>query len=252
MNKKSIIIILLVCVFYYCFCSDSQENMTDDATQNETEDKILDNKIRDAISKFYNTDIEAIRNLETIAINLQKNGLTIPGDLTVKGKLTTNNNLQVDGQFNYLPEGSIISWTGTKAPSGWALCDGGNGTPDLRGRFILGLGQGEGLTDRTINKTGGEETHTLSIKEMPSHNHYGRTGELGEDLKFKDDGDHKHEYDKPVTKGKKMGDKRDSYGKKTANTSGTGGHKHIINSQGGGIAHNNMPPFYVLAYIMKL
>ena len=74
------------------------------------EDKILDDKIRDSILKFYNTDLEAIKNLETIAINLQENGLTIPGDLTVKGKLTTNNNLQVDGKFNYLKSNVIRSW----------------------------------------------------------------------------------------------------------------------------------------------
>jgi microcystin-dependent protein len=60
---------------------------------------------------------------------------------------------------------------GTTAPSGWALCNGENGTPDLLGRFILGSGQGKGLTNRTINTKDGTETHKLTVAEMPSHNH---------------------------------------------------------------------------------
>src|SRR5262249_23951377 len=39
---------------------------------------------------------------------------------------------------NLLPTGSIIMWSGTSAPTGWALCDGGGGRPDLRGKFIVG------------------------------------------------------------------------------------------------------------------
>lgn len=82
------------------------------------------------------------------------------------------------------------------APVGWALCDGsliaistnealfsllgttfgGNGIntfglPDLRGRFPLGMGQGNGLTDRPIGEESGEENHTLISSEMPIHTH---------------------------------------------------------------------------------
>lgn len=36
-----------------------------------------------------------------------------------------------------IPTGGIIIWSGSAVPDGWALCDGTNGTPDLRGRFVL-------------------------------------------------------------------------------------------------------------------
>ena len=65
---------------------------------------------------------------------------------------------------NGVPVGGIIMWSGaaTNVPTGWALCDGQNGTPDLRGRFVLGAGQGAGLTPRTAGEAGGEETHKLT------------------------------------------------------------------------------------------
>jgi len=55
-----------------------------------------------------------------------------------------------------LPSGLIVMWSGLKAniPSGWVLCDGTGGTPDLRNRFIYGVGDGE-----EAGGTGGSETH---------------------------------------------------------------------------------------------
>ena len=50
--------------------------------------------------------------------------------------------------------------------TGWHICDGTNGTPDLRGRFILGASDGH-----AVGSTGGEENHTLNVNEMPSHTH---------------------------------------------------------------------------------
>jgi len=43
--------------------------------------------------------------------------------------------------------------------------------PDLRGRIIIGAGSGAGLTPRSVDDSGGEESHELSIAEMPAHNH---------------------------------------------------------------------------------
>ncbi len=90
-----------------------------------------------------------------------------------------------------------IMWVGFSfCPVGWAAADGsllpistnaalfsllgtyygGNGTsnfalPDLRGRVPVGYGQGPGLQPYVLGQVGGEETHTLTINEMPAHAH---------------------------------------------------------------------------------
>ena len=73
---------------------------------------------------------------------------------------------------NAIPSGIICMWSGesTAIPSGWHLCDGSSGTPDLRDRFIVGAGNTYKVKD-----TGGEASHKLTTSEMPSHNH-GFTG----------------------------------------------------------------------------
>ncbi|UCG71206.1 MAG: tail fiber protein, partial [Thermoplasmata archaeon] len=40
---------------------------------------------------------------------------------------------EIDPVFGLVPSGTIVMWNGTVIPNGWALCDGTNGTPDLRG-----------------------------------------------------------------------------------------------------------------------
>ncbi len=146
----------------------------------------------------------------------------------------TFNNINITGKLNVIPKGLVSMWTGTTAPSGWALCDGGTYTaidgtqlvaPDLRGRFVLGSGQGANLTARTNGQTGGAETHTLTVAEMPTHSHYnlGVTNYGGGDF----------------TGGVRLGD----WGTWSANPA--------FNT-GGSQPHNNMPPYYVLAYIVKL
>lgn len=67
-----------------------------------------------------------------------------------------------------VPVGGIILWSGllTDIPDGWALCNGLNGTPDLRDRFVVGAG-----TSYNPGGTGGANTVALSINEIPSHAH---------------------------------------------------------------------------------
>ena len=72
-----------------------------------------------------------------------------------------------------VPKGGIIIWSGSAndIPTGWVLCDGSNGTPDLRDRFVLGAGN-----NYAVGAKAGEETHTLTIDEMPKHSHEYYTG----------------------------------------------------------------------------
>jgi len=67
-----------------------------------------------------------------------------------------------------IPTGMISLWYGSigSVPSGWYLCDGSNGTPDLRDRFIIGAG-----TSYAVGATGGTSSVTLSTSNMPSHTH---------------------------------------------------------------------------------
>ena len=60
---------------------------------------------------------------------------------------------------------------GTGAFKGWSLCNGQNGTPDLRGRFLVGHDQNASEYS-TIGKTGGSKSVTLQVSNIPAHNHY--------------------------------------------------------------------------------
>ena len=117
-----------------------------------------------------------------------------------------------------VPVGGIIMWSGAtnNIPSGWALCDGQNGTPNLQDRFIVGAG-----SSYNVNDTGGAASVTLTINQMPSHNHsYTMIN-----------------FDQGSAGG------ASSYGQGTSSVS-TG-------SKGGGQSHENRPPYYALAYIIK-
>jgi microcystin-dependent protein len=64
--------------------------------------------------------------------------------------------------------GMILLWSGSIAsiPSGWALCNGTSGAPDLRDRFVIGAGN-----TYAVNATGGATTVTLAEANLPSHTH---------------------------------------------------------------------------------
>ena len=62
---------------------------------------------------------------------------------------------------NTLPDGVIFPTAATAIPSGWVRADGStSGVPDLRGRYVVGSGQGSGLTNRVVGSTGGQENIT--------------------------------------------------------------------------------------------
>ncbi len=69
---------------------------------------------------------------------------------------------------NILPKGTIVIWKGNEIPSGWALCDGKNDTPNLTGKFVLGASNDSTIK---INNTGGKSALELSQVSVPSMNH---------------------------------------------------------------------------------
>ena len=141
--------------------------------------------------------------------------------------------------------GDIKMTACSTAPAGWLICDGstisrttysrlfaaigttygsGDGSntfniPDLQCRFAIGCS-----TNYALGSTGGEAAHTLTVDEIPSHTHSARSTR----------GEGTQETTYFVTS-------RVSYGDPPANTGATGG----------GQAHNNLPPYITLNYVIK-
>ena len=76
---------------------------------------------------------------------------------------------------SFVPIGGIIMWSGTiaeaEALTNWKICDGQNGTPDLRDRFVLGVGSSAAASTANKGDTNNSNTITLSEGQMPAHNH---------------------------------------------------------------------------------
>ena len=77
-----------------------------------------------------------------------------------------------------VPNGAIIMWSGTVAtiPDGFSLCDGSNGTPDLRNRFVIGAGSnyavgatGGGSTTTSVGDVEAGPQTTVSISALPPY-----------------------------------------------------------------------------------
>ncbi len=84
------------------------------------------------------------------------------------GKLSASTVSVTQLQTATIPTGLIAIWSGTVAsiPGGWQLCDGTNGTRDLRSLFVVGAGGSYNVGD-----TGGAAQFTLTVSQMPSHSH---------------------------------------------------------------------------------
>jgi microcystin-dependent protein len=122
-------------------------------------------------------------------------------------------------------------WSGAIAaiPSGWALCNGQTVgsvvTPDLRDRFIVGAG-----SNYSVGATGGANSVTLTTDQIPSHTH-------------------------TISPANVLSQINGGPTRLASSPSGTPLSYEVatqLSSTGGGQAHENRPPYYALAYIMRI
>lgn len=174
-----------------------------------------------------------------------------------------------------LPVGSIVAYSGNLAnlPVEWVLCDGTNGTPDLRNRFIIGAGPsfaadsagGSTTHSHAISiASGGAHAHTgtvgghaLTLAQIPSHRHANGVTDANTDRVFS-----RGSTGAFVTTPDSISDSSNNgtFEGWTSNEGGGEAHTHSLTLDNSG-AHNHsgtsspassLPPYYALSYIMKV
>lgn len=143
-----------------------------------------------------------------------------------------------------IPRGLIAMWNGTQVPNGWALCNGqivdDLQTPDLSGKFVVGWQSGN-EDYNLIGNTGGQDKVTLTTPEIPSHVHNFADAYFIE------------AYDGIGINGSQwIGNNLYGSSKTDRDNSYVALWNHDTRAAGGGQPHENRPPYYVLAYIIKL
>ena len=262
MNYTYILFIIIILLFYKMFNFSKCENI----------EKFANNKdIDDIIANNYKMDFLSIRELSNISQKILKNGLTIPSSVNILNNI------------NSIPKGTIIAHYYSSIPYGWVLCDGKNGTPDLRGRFVRmwndNLSGFDSENKLKVNNTdanlsfltdthnsyssvilkhkfksyGGTDVRNFSnFNELPTHTHA-----------ITSDGEHQHgAYQIPYWNGSFEGWGSNSDNIEQMYTTDGGDptqfksisefkHNHTLNNVGASEEFNNMPPYYVITWIMK-
>jgi microcystin-dependent protein len=161
--------------------------------------------------------------------------------------------------------GEIRLFAGNFAPRGYALCNGqllaisqntalfsilgttygGNGIttfglPDLRGRVPMHAGQGPGLTSRSLGETGGAESETLLVGQMPAHNHLAFPNNRNANVQ------------NPVDSVPGKAPDPGFFYRNSADPAGGPMDAGFIGNTGGGQPHDNMQPFLAINYIIAL
>lgn len=174
--------------------------------------------------------------------------------------------------YYMVPRGAIIMWSGpiSSVPSGWALCNGNNGTPDLTNRFVMSVAN----ASEDPGAIGGTHSQTLNVSQLPSHTHLAAVesqGDHGHSGTTSNNGSHNHTVNvhNMNTAGNPsftiVGGNDQSY-KGSVGTSSVGNHNHslvidsnglhshavTIEATGSNAPIDNRPAFYKLAFIMKL
>jgi len=191
----------------------------------------------------------------------------VPEDITLQTLANVLAPILNTSSLFQVPIGTVLDYAGASAPTGYLLCDGsavsrttyaslfaaigtaygpGNGTttfnlPDFRGRGAIGAGQGSGLSNRSRGTQLGAETHTLSVSELPAHNHsVSDPGHAHGMPALLDSG--------PLPVGLKANNKGNPVVGYTTNLSQT---NIVVNNAGNSSSHNNMQPSLVVNKIIK-
>ena len=140
---------------------------------------------------------------------------------------------QVRSSLSNIPAGAVVAFNSKLCPDGWGEFSA------INGRVIVGSGKSSELTERKLGETGGEESHRLTIEEMPIHNH-----------SINDPGhSHKSQYmGRPEGPDHGWWGKNGGYAGWDTSKSATG---ITLGDSGGGGAHNNMQPYIALLYCVK-
>jgi len=171
------------------------------------------------------------------------------------------------------PSSGILMWYGdiNNIPPGWFLCNGSNGTPDLRNRFVVGAGD-----SYAVGATGGSNSVTLTLPQVPTHNHdvvssgeSSTSGSHSHTPSVSTVSNHSHSYSHTLLRlasGTSFGagtgrvdsggiDAAGGHNHSAPNTNTTGSHTHgsalSVANVGSGQSHENRPPFMALVFIMK-
>ena len=186
---------------------------------------------------------KATLNSAEVTGNLAVNGATtlrgnavFDNDVTIAGGLTVKNTGSFTG-YGTIPVGGIIMWSGSTVPEGWALCDGrvenGHTTPNLVGRFIYGANLSQ------INQLGGNESVSLSVNNLPAHNHL-----------YAGDDQVSYIHDGNYNAGNNVVSRPGGYDAKSESSGA--GTIYRTSNVGSGQSFSIMPPYYKLAFIMRV